>query len=441
MSTYHVRKGRVITGEIVVPGDKSVSHRAMMIAGLSDGPCTIAGFLPSEDCLATVNAMRCLGVEIAADAGSDRGFGATRYTVQGCRGKLKAPEVPIDCGNSGTTMRLLSGILAGQPFHSELRGDDSLSKRPMNRIVRPLAQMNGRIESLGRGGCPPLSIHGRTLTPTSYELPVASSQVKGAVLLGGLFARGRTTVIQPVITRDHTERMLRYFRVKVESEGDAISIEGGQTIRARDLCVPGDISSAAFWLVAAAAQKGSELSMPKVGLNPSRTGILEVLAGMGAGIVQDPQAAGDGEPMGYLQVRGVGLRGTEIGGAEIPNIIDELPVLAIAGALAEGTTVIRDAEELRVKETDRIHAVVSNLRAMGVETEEFPDGMSIRGGRPLQGATLPSFGDHRIAMAFAIAGLFAEGQTVIEDTACVNTSYPGFDRTLESMINGAQRIS
>ena len=438
MTHYKVRRGRLITGEITVPGDKSISHRAMMFAGLSDGDCIIDGFLPSEDCCATLNAMRALGVSIEADAVSDEGFGPTRYTVKGCHGKLTVPAGPIDCGNSGTSMRLLSGILAGQPFDSELHGDASLSARPMNRIITPLTQMNGHIESLGEGSCPPLRIHGKSLVNTTYELPVASAQVKSAVLLAGLFAEGKTTVLQPVITRDHTERMLRYFRVKLVTEGDAISIYGNQPIRARDFRVPGDISSAAFWLVAAAAQTGSKLSIRRVGLNPSRTGILKVLVRMGAVIAENADEE-DGEPIGNLEVRGAGLRGTEIGGKEIPNIIDELPVLAVAGALADGTTVIRDAQELKVKETDRIHAVVTNLKAMGADVEEFHDGMVIRGGQPLQGATVTSFGDHRIAMAFAIAGLFAEGQTIIEDTECVNTSYPGFEQTLMNALNSTSR--
>lgn len=303
----------------------------------------------------------------------------------------------------------------------------------MNRIVTPIAKMSGHIETLGPDGCPPLRLHGRPLSAITYELPVASAQVKSAVLLAGLAARGITTVIQPVVTRDHTERMLRYFNVRVEQSGDAISIEGEQRIVARDFHVPGDISSAAFWLVAASAQKGSRLRLPKVGLNSSRTGVLDVLKRMGASIRAEGDLEAEGEPWGNLEVIGQGLRGTEIGGEEIPNVIDELPILAVAGALAEGTTTIEDAQELKVKETDRIHAVVTNLRSMGADVEERPDGMLIQGGRPLKGAVLPSFGDHRIAMAFAIAGLFAEGLTTIEDTDCVNTSYPGFKGSLDRL--------
>lgn len=434
MSTYLVRKGHSLTGEITVPGDKSMSHRAMMFAGLSEGTCTIDGFLPSEDCVATLNAMRACGVRIEADSASDKGFGPTRYVVEGKGCQLTAPTEPIDCGNAGTGMRLLAGLLAGQPFVSELCGDASLSSRPMNRIVTPLAQMQARIETLGgEGGCPPLRIHGGTLVPITYTLPMASAQVKSAVLLAGLFADGKTTVIQPIVTRDHTERMLQSFGVEVVTEGTHISIEGGQPIKARDFHVPGDISSAAFWLVAAAAQPGSKVTIPNIGLNPSRTGILAVLKRMGAQITEIIDED-HGEPIGRLEVNGAGLKPTEIGGEEIPNIIDEIPVLAVGAALAPGTTVIRDAKELRVKESDRIDAVVKNLRAMGGDVEEAEDGMIIHGGKQLRGATVPSYGDHRIAMAFAIAGLFAEGETIVEDTACVNTSYPSFESTLKRFI-------
>ena len=433
MSTYHVHKGHTLSGEITVPGDKSMSHRAMMFAGLSDGRCTIDGFLPSEDCVATLNAMRACGVSIKADPESDKGFGPTRYIVQGNGRQLSAPSAPIDCGNAGTGMRLLAGLLAGQSFVSELCGDASLSSRPMKRIVAPLAEMQVKIETLGEGGCPPLRIHGGTLVPTTYTLPMASAQVKSAVLIAGLFAQGTTTVIQPVMTRDHTERMLQSFGVEVVTEGTHISIEGGQPIKARDFHVPGDISSVAFWLVAAAAQPGAQLTIPNIGLNPSRTGILAVLKRMGAQITE-VIAEDHFEPIGSLEVKGQGLKPTEIGGEEIPNIIDEIPILAVGAALAPGTTVIRDAKELRVKESDRIDAVVKNLQAMGADVEEAEDGMTIHGGKPLHGATVPSYGDHRIAMAFAIAGLFAEGDTVVEDTACVNTSYPSFEATLKRFL-------
>jgi 3-phosphoshikimate 1-carboxyvinyltransferase len=368
-------------------------------------------------------------IDSAAPAGPRR---ATRIIVHGRRGRLQVPAGPIDCGNSGTTMRLLCGVLAGQPFRSELFGDESLSKRPMRRVIAPLSLMGADIRGQGEKQCCPLVIKGRSLKPVAYTLEVASAQVKSAILLAGLFCKGKTTLIEPTPTRDHTERMLEYFRVKTvrvpAPDGLAISIYGGQIPEARDFVVPGDISSAAFWIVAAAAQPGSELHIRNVGLNKTRTGVLDVLTRMGAQIAEVVDSPHDGELSGRLVVRGSALEGTTIGGTEIPNVIDELPVLAVAGALAAGRTVIRDAAELRVKETDRIAAVAGNLRAMGASVLEREDGMEIEGGAALRApkSPLPSYGDHRIAMAFAIAGLFAEGETVISDVECVDTSYPGF---------------
>lgn len=356
-------------------------------------------------------------------------------------GEFTAPTGDVDCGNSGTTMRLISGILAAQPFVSRLTGDASLSKRPMGRVITPLTEMGGRFRTEGdQPGRPPLVIEGGKLKPISYEMPVASAQVKSAILLAGLFAEGKTSVIEPAACRDHTERMLQEFGVTLElGEADThgrrcISLNGPQRLKARDFAVPGDISSAAFWLVAAAAKEGSDMTIESVGLNPTRTGIISVLQRMGAKIEITPVEEQLAEPLGKVRVRGGTLQGTVIGGAEIPNVIDELPVLAVAGALAQGTTVIKDAKELRVKETDRIAAVAENLRLMGAAVTETEDGMIIEGGHPLHGATLQCFGDHRIAMAFAIAGLFAEGETVIENVECVATSYPTFGATLQSIM-------
>ncbi len=423
MSDWKIRKAAAIQAEITVPGDKSISHRAVMLAALSNGPCMIRGFLPSEDCLATVGAMRALGIEIER-------VDETTLVVHGERGHFKAPSGDIDCGNSGTTMRLLSGILAAQPFTTRLTGDASLSKRPMRRVMEPLAKMGARIVAEGADGRPPLRIEGGKLEPLQYLSPVASAQVKSAVLLAGLFAHGKTTVTEPFQSRDHTERMLEYFLVHPKKKDLSVSIHGVQTPESRDFVVPGDISSAAFWLVAAGAHPEAKLLVKDVGLNTTRTGILAVLVRMGAHVRE--VISNDGaEPMGAIEITGANLRGTVIGGREIPNVIDELPVLAVAGALAQGRTVIKDAKELRVKETDRIAAIAGNLRAMGVEVVETEDGMEINGGAPLHGAVLESFGDHRIAMAFAIAGLFAEGETVITGTECVATSYPGFDKELE----------
>ena len=410
-----------------------MSHRSAMFASLAEGSSTITGFLESEDCLSTVEAMRRLGVAIERT-------GPGTFFVQGRGGRFSAPKEDVDCGNSGTTMRLLSGILAAQSFRSRLTGDASLSKRPMGRVIKPLTEMGARFTAEGGDGKPPLVVEGASLKPLSYVMPVASAQVKSAVLLAGLFAAGETSVIEPAPCRDHTERMLEEFGVSLDL-GDAdengrrrIAIRGPQHLKARDFAVPGDISSAAFWLVAASAKEGSEVDIEGVGLNPTRTGILSVLRRMGARMEitsRDPKAA---EPFGSVKVLGAKLHGTVIQGAEIPNVIDELPILAVAGALASGRTVIRDAMELRVKETDRIAAVAGNLRAMGASVTETEDGMEIEGGLPLHGARLRCLGDHRIARAFAIAGLFAEGETLIEDVDCVATSYPTFGSTLDAVL-------
>lgn len=428
MAELRVKKVNDFAAELSVPGDKSISHRALMFAALSNGPCEITGFLASEDCLATMHALTAMGVEIES-LGDD----GTHIRVHGCCGKFKDPGKPIDCGNSGTTMRLLAGILASQPFATTLTGDESLSKRPMNRIALPLEKMGAKIEGKGERCTPPLTITGSPrLTPIHYESPVASAQIKSAIMLAALAAEGKSTVTEPHPSRDHTERMLNYLLVKNIREGDTVSIWGGQTPESRDIHVPGDISSAAFWIVAAAARKGARLLISDVGLNPTRVGILSVIIRMGAKITERIDESGC-EPMGTIEVLGDGLVATEIGGAEIPSLIDEIPVLAVAAALAKGKTVIRDAQELRVKESDRISAVAENLRRMGVTVDEFADGMEITGGATLQGAEINSLGDHRIAMAFAIAGLFAEGETVIKGVECVETSYPGFIREIEQL--------
>jgi 3-phosphoshikimate 1-carboxyvinyltransferase len=423
MSNWKVHKAPRFEAEISVPGDKSISHRAVMLAALANGPATIRGFLPSEDCEATMRAFQQMGVEIQR-------VDETTLHVAGTRGKLKEPVGDIDCGNSGTTMRLLSGILAAQPFSARLVGDESLTKRPMKRVIQPLTEMGAKIVAEGADLRAPLRIEGGPLRGIQYTTPVASAQVKSAVLLAGLFANGKTTVTEPEQTRDHTERMLAWHLARPMRTGLSVSVLGGQTLESRDFDVPGDISSAAFWLVAAAAQRGSHLRVTDVGLNPTRTGILPVLIRMGAHLTEAVREA-DGEPRGSIEVRGDALEGTVIQGREIPNVIDELPVLAVAGALAQGRTVIKDAGELRVKETDRIAAVAGNLRAFGVEVTEFEDGMEIVGGTALKGAEVNSFGDHRIAMAFAVAGMFASGTTVIHNVECVNTSYPGFFDTME----------
>lgn len=426
MPDWRIRRAPPLQTELTVPGDKSISHRAVILAALSNGPCVIRGFLPSEDCLCTVAAIRALGIQIETPEPST-------LIVHGQKRAFTAPTRDIDCGNSGTTMRLLAGLLAGQPFRSRLTGDASLSKRPMKRVIEPLVQMGATIRAEGPNERPPLVIEGGPLQPLHFHSPVASAQVKSAVLLAGMFASGKTTVTEPVQSRDHTERMLEYFLVRPQKDDLSVSLFGGLTPESRDFQVPGDISSAAFWLVAAAAHPAAHLLIEDVGLNPTRTGILGVLLRMGAHIHEGIENE-DAEPLGTIDLRGARLRGTHIGGKEIPNVIDELPVLAVAGALAHGRTVISDAAELRVKETDRLAAIATNLRAMGAQVSETEDGLEIIGGVPLHGARLSSFGDHRIAMAFAIAGLFAEGETVIQDTECVATSYPGFEQQLEKIL-------
>jgi 3-phosphoshikimate 1-carboxyvinyltransferase len=433
MSDWKIRRAPMIRAEITVPGDKSISHRAVILAAMSNGPCVIRGFLPSEDCLCTVAAMRALGVEIEAPE-------ETTLIVHGKKRVFAAPKRDIDCGNSGTTMRLLAGLLAGQPFRSRLIGDSSLSKRPMKRILDPLREMGANVKAEGTGYRPPLVIEGGDLKPIHYISPIASAQVKSAVLLAGLYANGKTTVTEPSQSRDHTERMLEYFLVRPQRHNLTVSIHGGLTPESRDFQIPGDISSAAFWLVAAAAQPRSHLLVKDVGLNKTRTGILGVLVRFGAHVrevVENEEA----EPLGNIEIEGARLRGTVIEGREIANVVDEIPILAVAAAFAHGTTVIANAGELRVKETDRLAAIATNLRAMGAEVAENEDGLEIFGGAPLHGARVQSFGDHRIAMAFAIAGLFAEGETIVQDVDCVNTSYPGFYAQLEQILRDANTQS
>ena len=424
-----VKRASRIDLEITVPGDKSISHRAVIVAALSNGVCTLRGFLPSEDCMHTVNAMRALGIKIEQPE-------PTTLLVHGKRRLLTAPDKEINCGNSGTTMRLLAGLLAGQKFESRLVSDSTLSKRPMDRVIAPLSEMGASVVAEGPEGTPPLRIQGGSLRGIHYQPSVASAQVKGAMLLAGLFARGKTTVKQPIPTRNHMEKVLNYFLVRTTTEDDgSVTIFGEQVPESRDFDIPGDISSAAFWLVAAGAQRRGHLLIRDVGLNDTRTALLGVLLRMGAQVREAVDDVEQLEPRGVVEVTGVPLKATVIQGKEVPQLIDELPILSIAGALASGKTTIRHAEELRVKESDRIAAIAHNLRAMGAQVSELSDGLEIHGPAPLHGARLPSFGDHRIAMAFAVAGLFAEGETVIQDAECIRESYPGFEAVLEEFTN------
>jgi 3-phosphoshikimate 1-carboxyvinyltransferase len=423
-----IKRASRIDLEITVPGDKSISHRAVIIAALSNGVCTLRGFLPSEDCMHTVDAMRALGVRIEQPE-------PDTLIVHGKKRVLTPPKKDIDCGNSGTTMRLLAGLLAGQTFESRLVGDAGLARRPMERVIAPLRQMGANIVAEGSDQTPPLRVHGGSLRGIHYRLPVASAQVKSALLLAGLFARGKTTVEESAPTRNHTEVLLNYFLVRTAEDDGSVAVFGDQVPESRDFTIPGDISSAAFWLVAAAAQPRGHLLVRGVGLNHTRTAFLGILLRMGAQVREAIEEVDQLEPRGIVEVTGVPLKGTVMQGKEISQSIDELPILAVAGALAHGQTTIRHAQELRVKETDRIAAIAHNLRKMGAQVTEMSDGLQIHGPAPLHGARVASFGDHRIAMAFAIAGLFAEGETVVQDADCIRESYPGFAIVLEEFTN------
>ena len=432
----HSRSISSLQGVLTVPGDKSISHRAAILGGLADGVTEVDNFLCSEDCLNTLRAMEQLGARVEV-LESREGCGPVRFRITGVAMRPHSPSRPIDCGNSGTGMRLLAGMLAACPFDSEMFGDASLSSRPMGRIMSPLEQMGAKIEARGsKPGCAPLFIHAGHVRPISYTLPMASAQVKSAILLAGMFAEGITTVIQPAVTRDHTERLFRHFGVPCSVDGLVVSTEGPALPRAHDLTVPADISSAAFWMVAAATRPGSRLTLRQVGLNESRCAVISALRRMGAQmdiVKTSPEDAG--EPYGAITIYGAdSLHGTALLPEEIPNLIDEIPILAVAGALSDGDLVVRNARELRVKETDRIATTAANLRAMGATVEEFDDGMIVRGGADLKGAELPSYGDHRIAMSFLVAGFSACGETVLTDAGCINTSYPGFDRDLSQFL-------
>ena len=426
-----VRRPARLRGVVRVPGDKSVSHRAALLGALASGPSTVRGFLASADCRATLDCLRQLGVEwqLVEEA---PGVATVEMQGAGIRG-LVEPDDVLDARNSGTALRLLAGILAGQPFASVLTGDDSLRTRPVDRIVTPLRQMGAQLSARDGDRLPPLAIRGGSLRGIRYRLPVASAQVKSAVLLAGLFAEGETVVEEPMPTRDHTERLLQAMGADVRREGPAVRLTPPNALSAVDVEVPGDISAAAFWLIAGAAHPDAELSLPKVGVNPTRAGILDVLCKMGTSIDIGEQRMVGGEPVADIVVRSSRLRGVEIGGDLIPRLIDELPALAVAATVAEGRTVVRDAAELRVKETDRIAALTHELRRMGVAIEEQPDGFIIEGGHEPRGARVSGSGDHRLTMALAIAGLLAGEETTVEDGDSVAISYPGFWGALEDI--------
>lgn len=411
-----------LVGHIRVPGDKSISHRAAIIGALASGRTVITGFLRAEDCLRTLACLRELGVVVEDDA--------NQVVITGTAGRLSEPARVLDAGNSGTTMRLLAGVLAGQPFTSELDGDASLRERPMDRVAEPLRRMGAHVGAR-EGRYPPLRIMGGELRGITYTLPVASAQVKSAVLLAGLQAQGETAVVEPVPTRDHTERMLVEFGVPVRREGSRITVEPAVP-RGREMAIPGDLSSAAFFLAAAAARLGSEVTVEEVGVNPTRTGVLEILRAMGADVDVAAESERAGEPVAAVTVRGGALRGVTIGGPMIPRVIDDLPVLGVLAAVSHGRTVIQDAAELRVKESDRIGVLAAGLRALGMSIEERPDGMVIEGGR-LRGGTVDAGGDHRMAMAFAVAGLLAEEPVTVRGAEATAISFPGFFEAVRAL--------
>ena len=415
-----------LQGELSIPGDKSISHRAVMFGSLAKGTTHISNFLSGADCLATIDCFRKMGVEI-----EQNGTDVTVYG-NGLHG-LKQPEEILDVGNSGTTTRLISGILAGQDFQVTLSGDASLNKRPMKRIMNPLKMMGADIESVNGNGCAPLHICGGKLKGIHYESPVASAQVKSCALLAGLYADGKTSVTEPVLSRNHTELMLRSFGVQVDSEGTTATITPPDEMYATDITVPGDISSATFFIVAGLITPNSHICLKNVGINPTRDGILRVCRDMGADITLENIVDNGGEPTADIIVKTSHLKGTVIGGEVIPTLIDEIPVIALLAAFADGKTVIKDAAELKVKESDRIALTVDNLVKMGVDATATDDGMIIRGGNKLHGASIHCKYDHRIAMTFSIAGINADGETIIEDVECVDVSYPTFYDQLNSL--------
>ncbi|MGA1621585.1 MAG: 3-phosphoshikimate 1-carboxyvinyltransferase [Synechocystis sp.] len=420
-------EGVRLTGRIRIPGDKSISHRALMLGAIAEGETVIEGLLLGEDPRSTAACFRHLGAEIS-DLNTDKVI----VKGQGL-GKLQEPTTVLDAGNSGTTLRLMLGLLAGQPdgFFT-VTGDDSLRQRPMSRVIQPLQQMGAQIWGRSNNKFAPIAVQGRRLTPIHYHSPIASAQVKSCLLLAGLTADGDTTVTEPALSRDHSERMLQAFGAKLSRDPDthSVTIHGPARLVGQAVIVPGDISSAAFWLVAAAILPGSELVVENVGMNPTRTGVLEVLQQMGADITAENERIVTGEPVADLRVKASQLQGCTFGGAIIPRLIDEIPILAVAAAFATGTTRIENAEELRVKESDRLAAIASELGKLGAKVTEFEDGLEIQGGQPLNGATVDSLTDHRIAMSLAIAALGSQGATTLHRADAAAISYPEFFTTL-----------
>ena len=421
--TVTIQPAGNITGSLRLPGDKSISHRYAMLAAIAEGPTRLGNFSTGADCASTVACVRALGCKVSHRGGT--------VEIDGCGAALSAPSSALDCGNSGSTIRMISGILAGQSFACELMGDESLSRRPMKRVIAPLTQMGAKIES--RDGCPPLRISGGRLSPIEYTLPVASAQVKSAVLLAGLYASGETVVVEPVRTRDHTEIALKAFGGEVSRTGTRIAVRGGQMLKGIDATVPGDISSAAFFLCAAALFPNSNLVIDGVGMNPTRAVLLDVLASMGAKTKVLKLEEHHGELVGMINLQPGELKGTTISGSVTAAVIDEVPVLAAIAPYTHDGMIIRDAGELRVKESDRLATVAENLRAMGAKVEEQPDGLTIPGGQQLHGTDIDTHGDHRIAMAFAVAALRASGETRIHGASSARISFPEFFHLLQQL--------
>ncbi len=426
------RTSKPLKGSVSIPGDKSISHRSIMFGAIAEGTTEIHGFLKSADCLSTIGCFRDMGIEI------EEKEDVVLVHGKGLNG-LSAPDHVLDCGNSGTTTRIISGILAGQPFECTLNGDSSIQKRPMKRVMEPLQEMGAEIESIRDNGCAPLKISPSQLHGAAIRTNVASAQVKSAVLLAGLYADGETTLTEPALSRNHTEIMLRAFGADLTpgtDEDPTVSIRPGNTLKAQKINVPGDISSAAYFIGAGLIVPGSEITIKNVGINPTRDGILTVFRAMGADITEENVREEAGEKTADLVVRFSALKGTEIGGTVIPKLIDELPLIAVAATQAEGTTVIRDAAELKVKESDRIELTVRNLKAMGADIQATDDGMIIHGPTLLHHAKIETAKDHRIAMSFAVASLINQDvqPTEIQDSACVSISYPEFFRDLDSLL-------
>ncbi|WP_028243658.1 3-phosphoshikimate 1-carboxyvinyltransferase [Pseudobutyrivibrio ruminis] len=423
-----ITKVKSLKGEITVPGDKSISHRGVMFGAISDGITELNGFLDGADCRSTISCFRAMGIDISQEKDHVIIHG------KGLHG-LNAPANMLDVGNSGTTTRLISGILAGQPFVSSLNGDASIQKRPMGRIITPLSEMGAYIRSLKDNGCAPLEMGGKQLHSIHYDSPVASAQVKSCVLLAGLYADGITSVTEPVVSRNHTELMLSGFGADIKSEGLTASIVGNPKLLGQKIAVPGDISSAAYFIAAGLICDNADLLIKNVNTNPTRAGIIKVAKDMGGKLELLNERIVSGEPVADIHVCTSSLHGCEISGDIIPTLIDELPVIAVMASAATGTTIIKDAAELKVKESDRIATVTENLKAMGADVTATDDGMIIVGGKELQGTTIKTYKDHRIAMAFAVAGLIANGKTDFDDEKCPVISYPNFFETLNRLLS------